>query len=93
MSTVLIITFLLMAMFTVVYCSIPSCHVTWTIGTGSNLVYVLQILASSTWFYTVISLVAQSVKNLPAIQETQVQCLGQKDTLETGMATHSSLLA
>ena len=39
------------------------------------------------------SLVAQTVKNLPAMQETQVQSLGQKDTLEKGMATHSSILA
>ena len=33
------------------------------------------------------------VKNLPAMQETQVQSLGQEDLLEKGMATHSSLLA
>ena len=33
------------------------------------------------------------VKNLPAIQETQVQSLGQKDPLEKGMATHFSILA
>ena len=33
------------------------------------------------------------VKNLPAIQETQVQSLGQEDPLEKGMATHSSILA
>ena len=39
------------------------------------------------------SLVAQMVKNLPAIQETQVQSLGQEDPLEKGMATHSSILA
>ena len=39
------------------------------------------------------SLVAQTVKNLPAMQETQVQSLGQEDTLEKGMATHSSILA
>ena len=32
------------------------------------------------------------VKNLPAIQETQVQSLGQKDPLEKGMATHSSIV-
>ena len=37
------------------------------------------------------SLVAQ--KNLPAIQETQVQSLGQEDTLEKETATHSSILA
>ena len=39
------------------------------------------------------SLVAQTVKNLPAMQETRVQSLGQKDPLEKEMATHSSTLA
>ena len=39
------------------------------------------------------SLVAQMVKNLPAMQETQVQFLGQEDPLEKEMATHSSILA
>ena len=39
------------------------------------------------------SLVAQTVKNLLAKQETQVQSLGQEDPLEMGMATHSSILA
>ena len=33
------------------------------------------------------------VKNLPAMQETQVQSLGWEDPLEEGMATHSSILA
>ena len=33
------------------------------------------------------------VKNLPAMQETQVQYLGQEDPLEKGMATHSRILA
>ena len=36
---------------------------------------------------------AQMVKNLPAVQETQLQSLGLEDTLEKGMATHSSILA
>ena len=39
------------------------------------------------------SLVTQKVKNLPAMQETQVQFLGQKDPLEKQMATQSSILA
>ena len=39
------------------------------------------------------SLVAQMVKNLPAMRETWVQSLGWKDSLEEGMATHSSILA
>ena len=36
---------------------------------------------------------AQTVKNLPAMQETRVWFLGQEDPLEKGMATHSSVLA
>ena len=39
------------------------------------------------------SLIAQSVKNLPAMQKTRVQFLGQEDPLEKEMATHSSILA
>ena len=39
------------------------------------------------------SLVAQSVKNLPAIQETRVRSLGLEDPLEKEMGTHSSILA
>ena len=39
------------------------------------------------------SLVAQMVKNLPAMQETWVRVLGQEDPLEKEVATHSSILA
>ena len=39
------------------------------------------------------SLVVEMVKNLPAMQETQVQSLGWEDPLEKGMTTHSSILA
>ena len=39
------------------------------------------------------SLLAQMVKNLPAMQETWVLSLGQEDPLKKGMATHSSILA
>ena len=39
------------------------------------------------------SLVAQLVKNLPAVWETWVQSLGWEDPLEKGTATHSSILA
>ena len=38
-------------------------------------------------------LVAQMVKNLPAVRGTWVQSLGQEDPLEKGMATHSSILS
>ena len=40
-----------------------------------------------------VSLVAQLVKNLPTMQEIQVQSLGGEDPLEKEMATHSSILA
>ena len=43
--------------------------------------------------YTMTSLVAQTAKHLPTIQETQVQTLGWEDLLEKEMATHSSTLA
>ena len=43
--------------------------------------------------YIQASLVAQLVKNMPAVRETWVQSLGWKDPLEEGMATHSSILA
>ena len=39
------------------------------------------------------SLLVQMVKNLPVMQETWVRSLGQEDSLEKGMATHSSSLA
>ena len=39
------------------------------------------------------SLIAQTVKNLPAVQETRVRSLGREDLLEKGKATHSSILA
>ena len=50
-------------------------------------------------FYSIVccaakqSLVAQTVKNLPTVQESKVRSLCQEDPLEKGMATHSSILA
>ena len=52
---------------------------------------LLQLLSWS--IRKTLSLVAQVVKNLPAMQETQVQSLGWEDLLEKEMATHSSILA
>ena len=43
-------------------------------------------------FFPWAPLVAQMVKNLPGMQETQVQSLGQEHPLEKGMANHSSSL-
>ena len=45
------------------------------------------------YIYRGASLIAQLVKNLPAIQETRVRFLGQEDPLKKEMATHSSILA
>ena len=45
------------------------------------------------WFGIMASQVAWWVKNLPAMQETQVQSLGWEDPLEDGMTTHSGILA
>jgi len=52
---------------------------------GEGIGYPLQY----SWAF----LVAQLVKNLPAMQETWVQSLGWEDPLEKGKATHSSILA
>ena len=52
-----------------------------------------HFLSCSFLLHTGASLVAQIVKNLPAVQETWVQSLGREDPLEKGMATHSSILA
>ena len=49
------------------------------------LVYVYTVFQPS-------SLVAQMVKHLPTMQETQVQSLGQEDLLEKEMATHFNIL-
>ena len=50
---------------------------------GEGIGYMLQ--------YSWASLVAQTVKNLPAMQDTRVQFLGQEDNLEKEYATHSSI--
>ena len=44
------------------------------------------------WIYKGASLVAQLVKNPPAMQETPVRFLGWEDSLEKGQATHSNFL-
>ena len=54
---------------------------------------VTVILKGTYNFYTVLSVYTQSVKNLPAMQETGVLSLGREDPLEKEMATHSSILA
>ena len=47
----------------------------------------------STSYQNEASMMAQMVKNLPAVQDTWIQSLDQEDPLEKRMATHSSILA
>ena len=54
---------------------------------------VLPSIVVFTCFINADSLVAQMVKNMPAMWETGVQYVGWEDPLEEGMATHSSILA
>ena len=56
----------------------------WSDGARTHIILNSHII----WFP-----VAQMVKDLPAMQETRIQSLGQEDTLEKGMATHPSILA
>ena len=59
---------------------------------GLNTTICLEIIKSWLWQYWAY-LVAQLVKNMPAMWETWVRSLGWEDPLEKGMATHSSILA
>ena len=62
---------------------------TLTPGLGSSLGEGMGYPLQYFWF----SLEAQTVKNPPAMWKTWVQSLGWEDSLEEGMATHSSILA
>ena len=54
--------------------------------------FLLSFLLMFGLFVYWASLIAQLIKNLPAMQETPVQFLGQEDPLDKGYATHSSIL-
>ena len=56
---------------------------------ANGIISFLWLISIPLWA----SLVTQSVKNLPAMQETLIQSLGLKDRLENEMATHSSTVA
>ena len=61
---------------------------------GAKMPYEAERSANTGLFLSIItSLVAQMVKRLPTMRETQVQSLGQEDPLEKEMATHSITLA
>ena len=55
--------------------------------------FLLLKLSSFSKYFTQASLVVQTVKNLPAMQESWIRFMGWEDPLEKGMATHSSILA
>ena len=62
-------------------------------GQGLAEVSPLAIILNRNIYSHAASLVAQMVKNPPAMQETRVQSLGWEDSLEEGMVTHSRILA
>ena len=68
------------------------CECVWRMGWGGRCCSVPCRLFSSISSVQGGSLVAQRVKNLPVMQETRVQSLGQETPLETGMAIHSSIV-
>ena len=71
-------------------------HMSSSHGWGLSRVHPLQVVVHlCTLVYCIewVSLVAQMVRNLPPMQGTQVQSLGQKDPLEKGIGTHSSIFA
>ena len=63
---------------------VASVRHSWSDGACTHIILHSHII----WFP-----VAQMVEDLPAMQEARIQSLGQEDTLEKGMATHSSILA
>ena len=81
-------------------------HTPWYLPKGAENLYphknlltiftVTLFITAKTWKQSrclLASLAAHTVKNLPAMQETQIQSLGWEDPLEKGMATHSSIFA
>ena len=65
----------------------------WFLHQNIYICVCVYIYLESLYTYIWASLVAQMVKNLPAMQETRVWSLDGEDPLEKGMAIHSSLLA
>ena len=63
-----------------------------TLTSGTSTFFVIFFQIKLLQLEAGVSLVAPLVKNLPAMQETPVLFLGQKDPPEEGMATHASIL-
>ena len=57
------------------------------------VIIILKYINVSNQYVIHLKIIAQLVKNLPTMQETWVQSLGQEDPWKKGMATHSSILA
>ena len=74
-------------------CTRSSSWNTKLVKTAGNILSIRKQEFQETFLVVQASLVAQMVKNLPAMKETLVQFLGRDDTLEKGKATHSSILA
>ena len=66
--------------------------VSYNVLARKRLIIILNVLIVRTHIYSMASLIAQSVKNLPAVHETWVEFLGWEDPLEKEMATHFSIL-
>ena len=60
---------------------------------GDEIICITNLYPNLTGHLFGLLLVAMMVKNLCAVQETQIESLGQEDPLEKGMATHSCILA
>ena len=75
-----------------------NCDIEWfALETNRDLSVVFGLHPGTAFWTLVLTMMAvfpgaQMVKNLPAMQETQVRSLGQEDPLEKGMATYSSIL-
>ena len=63
------------------------------IPSAQSLSHRTDVFFGSIWINNWAPLVAQMVKNPPAMRETWVRSLGREDPLEEGMATHSGILA
>ena len=76
------------------YHSVCNCWTaTWAKRSAKCEEFLMSLYWIAVFLYKWASLVAQTVKNLPAMQETQHRSLAQEDLLEERMATHSSILA
>ena len=64
----------------------------WEFGISRCKLIYIGWINTKVLIYCTASLIAQLVKNLPAMQETPVRFLGWEDPLEKGQAAHSSVL-